>query len=410
MGGLALAGNRKHWHAIEYACALLVFCAASSPGSILRVPSDHPTIQAGINEAGEGDTVLVAPGKYAGLGNRDLNFAGKGVSLISEAGPDVTVIDCEGQGRGFIFDSGESASTSVRGFSVVHGSDRLGCGMYCGSQSSPTLVDMVFRDNSPYPYAHGGGAYCEEASSPRFRDSRFEHNVAHFGAGIACEGESSPVLQNVVFFENEAADFGGGVYCHNYSSPVFKDVQFVSNTAHQGGAVFCSGFSSPVFTRVVFSRNSSVDGGGVHCSNECLLTMNGVTMAANEAARGAGILCWTGSEALISNSIIAFSVAGEAVWCGSSGVVQLTCSDIFGNAGGDWTGCIEDQMGVNGNMCDDPRFCVEVFPDTPWFLQEDSPCTPGGNPFCGLIGARGVGCGASPMEAAGWGAVKALFR
>ena len=61
---------------------------------VLSVPGDYPTIQACIDGAAPGDTCLAAPGVYA----ENISFGGKAVTVASESGPEVTVIDGSGSG------------------------------------------------------------------------------------------------------------------------------------------------------------------------------------------------------------------------------------------------------------------------------------------------------------------------
>lgn len=79
----------------------LVMLSAPLPVAAItiHVPADQPTIQAGMDAAANGDTVLVAPGTYTGDGNRDLLFPSKGLVVQSESGPRASIIDCEGSRR-----------------------------------------------------------------------------------------------------------------------------------------------------------------------------------------------------------------------------------------------------------------------------------------------------------------------
>ena len=75
---------------------------ATAIPATLRVPSEYPTIQAGIDTAASGDTVLVAPGRYidyevrpgpVGTGQSAVAHLRGGVVLMSEAGPETTTME-----------------------------------------------------------------------------------------------------------------------------------------------------------------------------------------------------------------------------------------------------------------------------------------------------------------------------
>jgi hypothetical protein len=115
------------------------------------------TVQAGINAASDGDTVLVSAGTYTGLGNRDLDFGGKAIILKSTGGALSTVIDCEGLGRGFHFHSGEIATSAVMGFTITNGQADYG-GAIQFEHSHPQIWDCTISNNNATE--KGGGVYA----------------------------------------------------------------------------------------------------------------------------------------------------------------------------------------------------------------------------------------------------------
>ena len=101
------------------------------PPAVVRVPADKPTIQAAIEAAGEGDVVLVAPGKYPG----NIRLHGKSITLASHflnsgKADDVarTVLGGRGSSGSVIAVAPDCGpGTRIVGFTIQGGSDGILC-------------------------------------------------------------------------------------------------------------------------------------------------------------------------------------------------------------------------------------------------------------------------------------------
>jgi hypothetical protein len=95
----------------------LLIVGSAGAATVIHIPADKPTIQAGIKAAGNGDTVLVSPGTYV----ENINFLGKTITVESSMGPKVTIIDGGGLSSVVTFSSRETLSSVLRGFTVRDG-------------------------------------------------------------------------------------------------------------------------------------------------------------------------------------------------------------------------------------------------------------------------------------------------
>lgn len=248
-------------------------------------------------------------------------------------------------------------------------------------------------------------------------------SVRNSGGGLFCS-QGDVIVSNCVFRDNEAFGAGGGMFCGTSSeggilgpsSAIVTDCRFVDNHATVGGGLGAGLMATVELSGCVFADNSvNAYGGGIF-AHECLLTVTSCTLFRNEAPYGGGGLGCYYSEPEIHNCIIAFSFLGEAVYGELEGLPVLHCCDLFGNAGGDWVGCIAGQVELFGNFSADPCFCDAGGGD--YYLCGDSTCLPGHHPWgCeDLVGALGQGCGPCncpgpvALEFVTWGTVKTMYR
>ena len=386
--------------------------------------SEHPfdAIQEGIDEAEDGDTVIVHDGTYTGLKNKDLDLGGKAITVRSASNdPALCIIDCEGAGRGFCFRSGEGADTRVEGLTVTNGDADSGGGVYC-YETSPTLTNCTIRGNAASG-ARGGGVFCSYYSSPTLTNCTIrENSTGYAGGGVYCSG-SSPTLINCMISTNSAVSDGGGVYCSFYSSPTLTNCTIRENsTGYAGGGVYCSG-SSPTLINCMISTNSAVsDGGGVYCygynsnlalanctinensaygngggiccdCSSCSLMLTNCSISGNSANQGGGIYCDGSSPALTNCTINENSaiIAGGGIYCFNYGSSpELTNCVLWGDTPQeifvwlDYGNPIVTYCDVQGGT-DEPWFgtgCIDAdplfaFPDD-LHVMPGSPCIDSG--------------------------------
>ncbi len=362
---------------VAFVLGLLLAVPATVHPATIRVPADQPTIQAGIDAASIGDTVLVAAGTYTGDGNRDLDFAGVDLVLMSEAGPEQTNIDCGGSPsdphRALSFHSGETAASVVQGFAIRNGQ----------------LIERYC------PEGCGGAILCQ-SSSPTIRNCHFFRNQVNNGiappggngGAISCAW-SNTVIENCTFVENSAT-YGGAVDGY-LSNLTLRSCTMRENFGVFGGAVGAGFGGGMLLTSCVLDDNIGQTGVAVRMFRVDL-TLESCTLHHN---LGEAMIVMEEASLLLSNTILGFNEWGFAVHCYGGTAVDVFCCDVYGNVG-NYEYCLSGFNGIQGNFSEDPMFCDPSNDDLA--LHADSPCAPENSPTgCGLIGAVPVACGAADV-------------
>jgi predicted outer membrane repeat protein len=184
------------------------------------------------------------------------------------------------------------------------------------------------------------------------------------------------------------------------------DCRFVANSADYGGALMADAATIVLDGCVLVANSASERGGGIYAGDRAALALQRCTLAYNEGLAVGGIALATMSNLDLQRTIIAFSPVGEAVELRFASTASVSCADLFGNAGGDWTGALAAFVGVDGNLSVDPEFCGDGA-EGDVTLAASSPCAAA--PDCGRMGAEGVGCAKRGQSDSSLSAIKGLY-
>ena len=339
---------------------------------------NHPydSIQEAIDVSISENTVIVAQGIYTGVGNRNLDFGGRDITLRSTNPSDQTVVagtivDCQAAGRGFYFHNGETQAAVLEGLTIRNGS--------AGNSGTPG-------------YARGGGIYCKD-SNPTIRhciiaDNAVDSTIFYwFGGGGIYLDRSSPRIDHCTITGNVAGNHGGGIYCRFISHPDISNCTITDNWTLVGGGIACIS-SDPTIRNCRIANNPSVYAGGISCQNGLLgfdwfganPTIDNCTIAGNWAERWTGgIASHQGSHALLRSCIVWDNSTreggyGQQLSVGFGSTLSVSFSDVQGGREAAYLSEENSLLWDDGNIDASP-----MFEDADLHLPADSPCVNAGD-------------------------------
>lgn len=346
--------------------AVLGGASSAAFSATIHVPADQPTIQAGINAAANGDTVLVAVGTY----RETINFMGKAITVASASGPRVTIIDGSGVGGPVVrFVTAETSKAVLRGFTIQGGT--LCCFPYEGggvevNNSSPSIIGNVIQNNVG---AGNGGGINIYFGSPLVRGNTITGNsVAFFGGteggGIDILGSSSAQIVGNTVTANFGVGFGGGIGMNGGGNAVIRNNRITGNTAlSQGGGMWLANNSDEIIVQNLITKNTAPSGSGIYSlipfSTPGFVVVNN-TIANNGAASDAAFVAdgFNSNAQIINNLIIALpnqtALLCNPIYTDGPPIVQF--NDAFSSLGTAYGGMCSGFTGTNGNISADPKF------------------------------------------------------
>lgn len=282
--------------------SFLLLVAAPAEGATLKVPAQFATIQAALDAAGNGDTVLVAAGTYTGAGNRDLDPLGKAITVTGEGGAAATILDVQGTSgaphRGFVLTAGGSFLV-IDGFTIRNGHHANGGGILVQGLVTAKLKNLVVEQC--VADGVGGGMHLLGGAGPTIDQCIFRFNQATQGAGVRIDKDCFVAMTGTEISDNGASAEGGGLSVSGFfANPgttfvTLTDCDIDRNTAPNFGAgVVLFSDVDATFTGCRI-RDNVADGGSPEWGGGLLVefrskaTLTGCELSGNGAGAGGGL-------------------------------------------------------------------------------------------------------------------------
>lgn len=357
----------------------LLVCFHAS-GALIRVPTNQPTIQQAIAAAADGDTVLVAPGVY----NESISFQGKDIIVMSEAGPESTIIDSHRTNRVVTVSGNLGRTARLQGFTV-----RNGTGGILLNNASATIIGNIITSNT----ICGSGAGIDvEYGSPLIVSNiiagNFQVNGCSGGTGggiyVFFSGATTEIVHNVITNNSTPSD-GGGIELWSAGTPIVRENVIGWNSGASGGGISMANYSDAFIANNIIVSNKATGGkgGGIYdlvpSGHRGPFIINN-TVAYNFGTNASGIYSdGYDKNALLANNIIVAYSNQTALYIGSFNDPNqpiIRYNDLFSPSGLAFGGLGTNPVGINGNISASPLFLNPPLRD--YRLQSNSPAIEAG--------------------------------
>jgi len=356
--------------------SLVLALSATAPTAADFVVVPGQSIQAAIDQAVDGDRVLIQPGFYV----ESLDLQGKAIELVGVGGAAQTTIG--GAGVGIRLHQGEDAGTRIRGLTIE------GC-----------------ATSTDYGAGISGFVPGGPTSTALIEDCVIRSNFTFYGRGGGVAGDLT--MRRCVIAENSSGTFSGfGGAGGVYGAPTMIECAVLNNSVTKGayGGVFLTGSKPAFLIDCLIAGNLSYNvGGGVGVDVGVTATIQNCVIARNEligaclgycapggppATYGVAVAAYGGSSVVIQGSTLVDNIGhasgGGEPSIGVYGAVVVQDSILRGN-----TGVQVDQATVTysnveggapgtGNFDADALFLGPIGGD--YHVAPGSPCIDAGTP------------------------------
>jgi hypothetical protein len=403
---------------------------------------DYSSIQAAVDAAAVGDTILIGAGTY-----QENVEVYKGLTL-SGTGPELTVIDGN-NAAGVLWTEAypnEAAPNGITlsGVTVQNGASIDGAGITnfghltldnsrivnntavqraggIWNQGTLTVTNSLIAHNSAGSSA-GGGLYQQFGGQTTLMNSVVADNTAGSQGGGIYIGTGNFFMNGVTVANNRAESSGpagGGIFLLTSEPVTIMSSTLHGNQANDNGGGLSTGVTPVTIINTTISGNMAVShsGGGLHFFNVAEVTLNNVTITQNSAGAGAsgggGISQFGSAVVTTQNTIIAGNEAPDGLAPDCIGVfvsqghnligVNQSCTGFVDSVNGDQVGSAVAPLdprlaplGWNGGA----TMTHALLSGSP-AIDAGNPAAPGsGGPACAATDQRGL---ARPIDGNGDG-------